>query len=124
MNEPPSNTSDSNETTFDLGENSEYLIAWVSQGIDRGPEIHIYGNPAGLRDLASKLIAMAEYDQRLGGFPDDDSEHHHYRTGRNTDVADHLPMVTIGRVDSKKNKKVLRDCFPPLLTDAKSSAIT
>ncbi len=92
-------------------------------GLEQRPEIHIYGNPAGLRALAEKLMAMAAIDQQSAGIPENDSAHTHYRTGCNTDLGDYLPRLTLGRVDEIDNPHKIRYCFAPILPDAGSSAI-
>ncbi len=111
-------------TTYRLNDGQRYLIAWTSSSLERSSEIHIYGNPDGLRDIASKLIQMAELEQSKGGFPDGDSEHHHYKIGGNTEIASTLPLLTIGRVDSKHDPATIRDCFPGLLAEPTTPAIS
>lgn len=115
--------SETTKTTFELTDTDDYLIAWISNDSDHGEEIHLYGNPNGLRSLAAKLIAMADYHQPYGAFPDNDSNHHHYNTGFNTCEAEKYPRLTIGRVDEKHNLNRLRDCFPPVLEDVDKPAI-
>jgi len=107
----------SDESTSVLSEQSSYLIEWTGDKEHQSGEIFIYGNPAGLRDLASKIIAIAAYDQTLGNFPDDDSEHRRYPTGLNTVGNREYSCVTIGRVDSKRDGGRLRKCFAPLVAD-------
>ncbi len=103
---------------------TEYLVAWISQDLETLPEINIYGNPAGLRRLAEALIQIADYDQALGGFPDDDSVHCHLDTGRNTHEGKLLPRVTLGRVDSKDGKQLVRAPFPELDPALGAAALT
>ena len=110
------------DSTNSLKDGVEYLIAWSTKTEFKGDEIHVYGNPAGLRSLANKLLEMADFDQSTGGFPDNDSEHHHYKIGCNTENPEQHPMLTIGRVDSKQDSKQLRDCFPAL--DPENSGVS
>lgn len=104
------------ESALEDGRNpeTEYLVVWISQDLGSLPEVNIYGNPAGLRRLAATLNQIADYDQSLGAFPDDDSFHCHLDTGRNTRDRDPLPRVTLGRVDSKDAKQPVRSPFPEI----------
>ena len=115
--------SENGKRNRDLSNDVEYLIAWTSDTEFREQEIHIYGNPAGLKSLAQKLMAMADIDQSNGGFPDNDSEHHHYKIGCNTESPDQHPLLTIGRVDSKNDTNSLRDCFTPIQPQSGKLAI-
>ena len=108
------NENEGSDSRRDLNDGVEYLIAWATSSESHGDEIHIYGNPDGLRNLANKLLEMADFDQSTGGFPDDDSEHHHYKIGCNTENRQQHPLLTIGRVDTKQDSKRLRDCFVAL----------
>ena len=91
---------------------AEYLVAWVSQGLGDHTDINIYGNPAGLRRLASMLLRVADYEQSKGRFPNDDSLHCHLSTGLNTTERGSLPRMTLGRVDSKDGSELVRYPFP------------
>jgi len=102
--------------TDDLSRSKEYLLAWVSQDLEREVEICIYGDPAGLRHLAQLLLRVADFDQAKDTItPDDSCFHCHVATGLNTKARGELPKLTIGRVDAKLNPQKLRDSFPPLV---------
>jgi hypothetical protein len=91
---------------------SEYLVIWASQGLDQKNEVCIYGNPFGLRRLAHVLLGLADLDQTTVNMPDSETDHHHLRTGLNTDVCDSLPELRIGRVDRKLDGSRINDGWP------------
>lgn len=101
--------------TDDLSRSKEYLLAWVSQGLEQSVEINIYGNPAGLRHLAQLLLRVADLDQKRTVDPAASHFHCHVHTGLNTEARGMLPRLTIGRVDLKLNPQKLDDDFPPLV---------
>ncbi|MFZ2641677.1 MAG: hypothetical protein WA117_11820 [Verrucomicrobiia bacterium] len=101
--------------TDDLSRSKEYLLAWVSQDLEQKVEIHIFGNPAGLRHLAQLLLRAADLDQTKALDPAESHFHCHVHTGLNTAVRGELPILTIGRVDSKLNPQKLVDVFPSLV---------
>ena len=102
----------------------EYLIAWISQDLGCGPDIHIYGNATGLRNLAAILLKIADFDQSQGRYPDEDSLHCHFRTGLNTTARDDLPRLTVGRVEPKSGSAAIRDGFPELDPSSNSQALS
>jgi hypothetical protein len=103
------------------GKSPEYLVAWISQGLEAHRDICIYGNPSGLRRLAGILLRLAEYDQSSDPCPDEDSVHCHVNTGFNTQERRSLPRLTLGRVDSKDGKTPIRYGFPEIDPDAQDS---
>jgi hypothetical protein len=90
---------------------AEYLLAWISQDLGH-TDINIYGNPAGLRRLASMLLRVAEHDQSGDPYPASDSLHCHLSTGLNTSARGALPRLTLGRVESKDGSEAVRYPFP------------
>jgi len=101
----------------------EYLVAWISQGM-YGADINIYGNAAGLKNLASMLMRVADYDQSQGRYPDGDTLHCHLSTGLNTTAKDALPRLTLGRVEPKNGGRAIGDGFPELTPSSRSGALS
>jgi hypothetical protein len=97
--------------THDLSD-SDYLIVWAEQGLDMKSEVCIYGNPSGLRRLAHVLLGLADLDQTTVRMPDNETDHHHLRTGLNTEACDTMPGLRIGRVDRKLDGSRLNDGWP------------
>lgn len=75
------------------------VFASFSPDPDR-PMVMIYGNPAGLKELASRLIEYAEYQQNKTGH--DPSEHWHLFPGHHGLISSSFE-VTISRMDDRAN---------------------
>lgn len=52
------------------------VVVRISNFDPECPKVQVYGDPDGLRWLATELIRLAEYDQS-GGFPQQEGTVHH-----------------------------------------------
>ena len=73
------------------------VVSWAGEG---GPEVGVYGTPAGLRELAGRLTALADLDQRSlpdSACPPGEGVHRHVLLDPGPGPAG----LTIGRLDAK-----------------------
>lgn len=87
------------------------VFASFSPDADR-PQVMIYGNPAGLRSLAEKLIEFADYQQAEKGF--DPGEHWHLFPG-NHGLLETSFEVMVSRMDDRLTHET--DWCEPLLAE-------
>jgi hypothetical protein len=68
------------------------------------PKVQIYGDPDGLKWLASELVRLAEYDQSTGFPPDEGTVHHMLPAPRKSgydNLLDVSVQLDIGRLDRR-----------------------
>jgi hypothetical protein len=109
--------------THDLSD-SDYLVVWASQGLEMKREVCICGNPSGLRRLAHVLLGLADLDQTTVKMPDNETVHHHLRTGLNTQACDSLPELRVGRVDCKLDGSRLNNGWPMRVVEMGSKGMS
>jgi hypothetical protein len=69
-----------------------------------GPEVLLYGTPSGLRQIAERILKLADLDQEsMENLPNGEGYHIHMVPGPGHTLCSESDPVTIGRIDGKGN---------------------
>ncbi len=68
------------------------------------PEVVLYGTPSGLRQIAEKILELADLDQEsMKNLPVGEGYHFHLKPGPGHFICSESDPVTMGRIDGKGN---------------------